>query len=263
MVTEALRLGSKGPLVERWKQYLRGIDLYDGEVDDVFDESAKDATERFQALYRLGVDGVAGNETLGRAMVHGFEVVSSSSAEKAGPNWPPPPKGLIPVSASLRQQLFGAFAFKPNPTAGNPEGITILNDWQRDNITMVEIPQLRGVKAAPSNCKIAWNSKCADQIVDLFADWEKAGLKDRVLTWGGSWNPRFIRGSKTSLSNHAWGTAFDINVPWNGLGVRPALVGAVGSVRELVEIANAHGFYWGGHFAQRPDGMHFEVAKIL
>ncbi|MFC1534810.1 M15 family metallopeptidase [Thermodesulfobacteriota bacterium] len=23
------------------------------------------------------------------------------------------------------------------------------------------------------------------------------------------------------------------------------------------------GFYWGGHFKSRPDGMHFEVAKIL
>jgi hypothetical protein len=35
-------------------------------------------------------------------------------------------------------------------------------------------------------------------------------------------------------------------------------------VRELVPIANAFGFYWGGHFgAGRVDGMHFEVAKVL
>jgi hypothetical protein len=33
-------------------------------------------------------------------------------------------------------------------------------------------------------------------------------------------------------------------------------------VRELVEIANEWGFYWGGHFT-RKDGMHFEIAKIL
>ncbi|NRA35694.1 MAG: M15 family metallopeptidase, partial [Polyangiaceae bacterium] len=36
-----------------------------------------------------------------------------------------------------------------------------------------------------------------------------------------------------------------------------------GSVRELVTIAEEHGFYWGGFFSTRPDGMHFEAAKVL
>jgi len=69
-----------------------------------------------------------------------------------------------------------------------------------------------------------------------------------------------MRGS-TNLSRHAWGTAFDINVPWNGLNVVPPRVGDKGSVRELVTIANKHGFYWGGHFG-RLDGMHFEIAVL-
>jgi hypothetical protein len=55
----------------------------------------------------------------------------------------------------------------------------------------------------------------------------------------------------------------DINVAWNGLGRQPAFVGQKGSVRELVPAAEKHGFYWGGFFASRPDGMHFEAAKIL
>ena len=59
------------------------------------------------------------------------------------------------------------------------------------------------------------------------------------------------------------GTAFDINVAWNGLGVQPALLGQKGSVRELVEIAFEHGFIWGGWFTNRPDGMHFEAYKVL
>jgi hypothetical protein len=42
----------------------------------------------------------------------------------------------------------------------------------------------------------------------------------------------------------------------------PALLGHDGTVRELVSIANAHGFYWGGHFRNRPDGMHFEIAEV-
>ncbi|MBP0575977.1 M15 family metallopeptidase [Mycobacterium tuberculosis] len=40
-------------------------------------------------------------------------------------------------------------------------------------------------------------------------------------------------------------------------------MGAKGCVRELVPIANRFGFYWGGHFSTRADGMHFEVAKLL
>jgi len=30
-----------------------------------------------------------------------------------------------------------------------------------------------------------------------------------------------------------------------------------------VSIAHDHGFYWGGHFAKRRDGMHFEVAEVF
>jgi hypothetical protein len=95
----------------------------------------------------------------------------------------------------------------------------------------------------------------------LWTAWEKKGLLNLVLTYGGAYNPRLVRGG-TSLSPHAFGTAFDINYEWNKLGVQPVLAGEKGSVRELVLIANKYGFYWGGHFNKRPDGMHFEVAKL-
>jgi hypothetical protein len=75
---------------------------------------------------------------------------------------------------------------------------------------------------------------------------------------------RFIRCSNSSLSNHAFGTAFDINADENQLGSQPALPSEPGCVFELVPIAHKFGFYWGGHFTPpRRDGMHFEIAKIL
>jgi hypothetical protein len=74
--------------------------------------------------------------------------------------------------------------------------------------------------------------------------------------------PRFIRGSRSVLSNHAYGSAFDINAAWNPLGATPADVDEKGSVIELVPLAHEFGFYWGGHFNSRPDGMHFEAAEI-
>jgi hypothetical protein len=100
------------------------------------------------------------------------------------------------------------------------------------------------------------------QVQMLFRAWEDAGLRNRLLTWAGGFVPRFVRGSRTTLSNHAWGTAFDVNVAWNARGAMPALRGEKGSVRELVPIANDFGFYWGGHFSRR-DGMHFEAARVL
>ena len=81
----------------------------------------------------------------------------------------------------------------------------------------------------------------------LWQAWETAGLSERILTFEGSYNARFIRGSRTKLSNHPFGSAFDINARWNGLGAFPALEGQEGSVRELINIANEHGFFWGGH----------------
>ena len=91
---------------------------------------------------------------------------------------------------------------------------------------------------------------------------ERDGLISLVRSWGGSFVPRYVRGSATNLSNHAWGTAFDIDAEWNPRGALPVLRGRVGSVRELVPRAHELGFYWGGHFSRR-DGMHFEIARLL
>jgi hypothetical protein len=106
------------------------------------------------------------------------------------------------------------------------------------------------------------NKRVAKQMLALWDAWDKAGLLPMILSYEGAYVPRLIRGSTTSLSNHAYGSAFDINYHWNQLGATPAKAGAKGSVRELVPLAHKHGFYWGGNFA-RLDGMHFEVCKIL
>jgi hypothetical protein len=107
-----------------------------------------------------------------------------------------------------------------------------------------------------------WHNECEYQLVKMFERFEKENLHTKILSFAGAFYPRFIRGSRTQLSNHSWGTAFDINVPYNGLNKVPAMIGQTGCIRELVPIANECGFYWGGHFS-RKDGMHFEIAKII
>lgn len=189
---------------------------------------------------------------------------AKAPAQAYPPNWiPPAPDFPALISTADRQRQFGAFKFAPAPQSGNPEAIRILDGWAEANIVRVVIPQLVGIEGAPTDGSVRFHRAAAEQLQGLFQAWDDAGLLHLVETWGGSYVPRFIRGSRSVLSNHAFGTAFDINAAWNGLGAMPAKAGMHGSVRELVPLAGKFGFFWGGHYTKRRDGMHFEVAKLL
>jgi hypothetical protein len=187
--------------------------------------------------------------------------------------WPPRPAGLPQPTAAISERLFGRVDVRHVPTADNPERIEILHGWEAENIVTVRVPELDkclfaggpGAVVRPIG-RIRCHRLAAPKFLQLFEAWAAAGLLDRVLTCAGVFNARLKRGAtspkRANLSNHSWGTAIDINAPQNGLGHVPALVGARGAVRELVGIANEIGFYWGGHFAGRPDGMHFELATL-
>ena len=262
-----LYLGLSGDDVSAWQNFLLGINpAAHITADGVFDQTTKDETETFQSkngLIGVDKDGVVGRKTLAIALSIGFDPLSDDRKEEEGPNWPPSPGHNL--SLQERIKLFGQFSYVASGNPSNPEAITITDNWAKNNITSVVIPQFSkfNVVGRPAADKMFCHKLIAKQTVSLFSDWEAAGLMPLVLTYGGSWVPRFIRGSRTVLSNHAWATAFDINVQWNMLGVQPALKGKKGSVRELVSIANKNGWYWGGHFPNRPDGMHFEIFKII
>jgi hypothetical protein len=256
-----LREGMSGDDVQSWQNFLTGQHKFFGVVDSQFGNDLTTATEDFQRSYHLGPDGAVGPETLGQALLLGFNPLTDSDNSDTGPNWPPKPD-FSPLDEAGKQSLFGSFTYVPDPQPGNPESIKITDNWVSQNIVTIPIPQLSQVQYSPKNCEIQFHTKAAKQLQDLFALWENIGLLNHVLTWGGSYAPRFIRGSRTILSNHAYGSAFDINVPWNPLGARPALKGQHGSTRELVDSAVSQGFYWGGWFG-RQDGMHFEIAGLM
>lgn len=174
----------------------------------------------------------------------------------------PPHPAFNSPGPQQRAAMFGAFEYEPAPTTDNPEAIRILGNWEHENIVSVPLPQLSQVTNG-RNRGMRFHRLARAQLIELWEDWESAGLLDRILTYAGSFVPRFIRGSRSRLSNHAFGSAFDINVRWNPLNKIPAAVGETGCVRELVPIANRHGFYWGGHYNSRPDGMHFEIALLV
>jgi hypothetical protein len=159
-----------------------------------------------------------------------------------------------------REKLFGKFAYHASPTADNPERIVITDDWAKKNIVKVSLPALSKATGGKYT-SMYWHKSAEAQLVKFFEELEKQNLHTKILSFAGSYVPRFIRGSRSQLSNHSWGTAFDINVPYNGLNKTPALIGQKGCVRDLVPIAHEYGFYWGGNFS-RPDGMHFEIAVL-
>lgn len=260
-----LRKKMEGADVKQWQFFLIGHGLLQGSADGIFGTKTEEATIAFQKECNLTADGVVGNQTLGKAMMLGLAVVQDpQDTSNSGPNFPPPPGDLQPLSSTAaRQKIFGKFAFKHKPLPNNKENIVITDNWEKDNIVRVIIPQLVGVKGATHDGGVRFHKLASKQLQDLWKAWAAQGLLDRVLTWEGAFVARYIRGHIGLLSNHAFGSAFDINYEWNKLGREPARVGKRGSVRELVQIANQHGFYWGGHFKKRPDGMHFEVAKIL
>jgi peptidoglycan hydrolase-like protein with peptidoglycan-binding domain len=258
----ALRLGSRGDLVRAWQSFLVGQKFDPGGTDGVFGDKTDAATKAFQTAHGIPNDGVAGRQTLLEAMSLGFELIEEPAADTSGSNFPPRPDFPPLEDTAARQALFGKYTFVAAPEPGNREAIKILGTWEHDNIMVVPIPQLRKALGPGAPSGISFHKLAARQLAGMWADWEAANLLDRILSYDGSFVPRFIRGSTTNLSNHAFGTAFDINADENRLGTRPPLVGQRGSTRELVPIASKWGFYWGGFFGSRADGMHFEVALL-
>jgi hypothetical protein len=188
------------------------------------------------------------------------------SPTNAGPprpgdiNWPPRPDfPQLSDRGGAREKALGHIAY----VRAKGDFVTITNGWHKNNIVDIVVPQLANIRGGNGG-RLKFHRVAAEQMKRLWAAWEAAGLLRFVKTFDGAWVPRTIRLKPTVLSNHAYGTAFDINATWNGLMKIAALVGQEGSVRELVPLANAHGFYWGGHWNYdgkgASDGMHFEWA---
>lgn len=81
------------------------------------------------------------------------------------------------------------------------------------------------------------------------------------LRWPGVWGfaERTIRGSTTTLSNHASGTAIDLNAPTHPLARRGTFSRAqVVAIRNIVDYCEGV-IRWGGDYTTRADEQHFEV----
>lgn len=268
-----LGVGAYGNDVRRLQDYLNRELSSSLVLDGSFGGATKAEVLRFRTRFGLPAAPVFDDQCFAISGPRGFAPPAfSTDPAKAGINWPKKPTGLTSPDGATMQAKCGTISFVHTPKPGNPEHITVTNNFEATHIVTVDVPQLRdcvvptGSGVVKTDGRIRFHKKHKDRLKKLFDDWEAAGLLDRILTFDGSFNLRLKRGATTAtvanLSNHAWGTAFDINAHWNMRKTIPALMGDRGCVRDMVALGHANGFYWGGHFGIR-DGMHFEVAKEM
>jgi spore germination cell wall hydrolase CwlJ-like protein len=141
-----------------------------------------------------------------------------------------------------KRRVGGAGSGKANwanvATLGDPSDPT----WQKHNLTTIE--PVKGQK---------WTvyKPAAAAFNGLLSDLAAQGYNVKS---SGGYNYRNIRGSN-KLSQHAFGTAIDLNAAENPLGG-----GKSNLPPNIRELAAKHGLVWGGDFKGRKDPMHFEYA---
>lgn len=143
-----------------------------------------------------------------------------------------------------------------------------VNGWPvLDNRTTGRLPRLRkwiiptaGDRAADRHLYLRDGS--AGFLLAHLALWFHESV-ERLNTgtwdeWG--WASRPIRGG-TAISNHASGTAMDLNATQHPMGVPVARTFTPAQVRDIRRRLKLYGgrIDWGGEWS-RPDGMHFELA---
>ena len=79
---------------------------------------------------------------------------------------------------------------------------------------------------------------------------------DTYDDWG--WAFRDVRGVPGKLSNHASGSAIDLNATKHPLGAVSTFDAA--KVPMLRALAKKYGLTWGGDYKNRKDEMHFEIS---
>jgi hypothetical protein len=147
------------------------------------------------------------------------------------------------------KERFGEFSFRP--TRG--DSIEIDPAWEDANIVTVDIEPLGLFEC---------HRLVVPYIRSAVEDLRASGLLAEVdpadfQLAGGCFNARLIRGGDKgfALSRHSWGIAIDINPSTN------RYEGDVSLSEEFGQMFRDWGFSWGAGWL-RPDGMHFEWARI-
>lgn len=139
------------------------------------------------------------------------------------------------VVGTYRYTVIGGGRIAPEPS------------WVAANIRTEVVPILGSVRC---------HKDLFPQLRAALLEVQQRGLSSEINPgeYAGCYYPRFIANT-TTLSNHSFGLALDLNVPGNGRGT-------VGEMdRDVVAIFKTWGFAWGGDW-RYTDPMHFELSEV-
>ena len=161
---------------------------------------------------------------------------------------------LIPIPAGINPGLNGARQVTMKTLLGNPRG-TFGSDCQP-----VTNPNLRSLIRTDDvgPFKVTGLGPAVDSLKEVMADirLEQPAIF-AALGSSGMLCARLVRGSASSISNHSWGTAVDLNL--NGVLDQRGNGRVQVGLSLIAPIFNRHRWYWGAGFPIE-DGMHFELS---
>lgn len=146
----------------------------------------------------------------------------------------------IPTGGSVASAI-GSFGYTVRGGQVIPEA-----GWVRANIRSEVLPLVG---------RVTCHKAMIAQLRMVMLEAQRLRMSKAIYDYGGCYVPRYIAG-KSTLSNHSFGTAIDLNVQDNLRGVPGKMD------RGLVAIFKRWGFAWGGDWSYT-DPMHFELARIV
>lgn len=137
-----------------------------------------------------------------------------------------------------------------NGQTKSPNGWPISPDPSEIHIKLRTIPG--------THIKIRVAEKAAPYLLGFAAEFHKLVEpidQGELDDWGYNYRP--IRGTIDRPSNHASGTALDLNATKHPLGKRNTFKPA--QINTIRRLARKYHLVWGGDFGSRPDEMHVEL----
>lgn len=227
-----------------------------------------------------GIDGACGKHTLQAIITFqtGFLKSPDGRIDPGGISWRrlvpaslpnPPVTPPLPADGSLTRLLP-----RPDRSTINPGLVAVSNQYMRDKLGNPR-------ESYSQDCQPITNAKLKHNVVSQsVGPFSVTGLRPAVLSLkavmaqiaidhkevygalgtAGMLCCRYQRGSKSAISNHAWGTAVDLTLN-RLLDVRNDNKVQYG-LALIAPIFNQHGWYWGAAF-RTEDSMHFEASKTL
>jgi hypothetical protein len=256
-----LKRGNSGPEVESLQSFLNNFVEPDILTDGSFGEGTESAVRAAQAeAIRRGLkigsakpDGVVGPMTAGAFQQMGWQRFEPS---KVDPNFAKP-NHYTALTTADKITKFGIPGTPSDPPV--PGGPIMASPEFKARLVTVD---MRDYMTLPDGFQsvLTLNARVKDQWVALFNDIESAGHSGDLISCGGSYVPRYVRGSTKTFSSHAFATAIDLNAPQNWLGATPAREGEPGYIGRVVALAKKYYIYSGIWFT-RIDGMHLESTR--